>query len=94
VDAITRRVMEHYDAGADHVCIQVFDVDPHGLPMRQWRELANAFYVGRLLSECAPPLRRPTPVDSRRLDPQQALQVSALRASLSLPSDVAAILMP
>ncbi len=43
VDAITRRVMEHYDAGADHVCIQVFDVDPHGLPMRQWRELANAF---------------------------------------------------
>jgi hypothetical protein len=28
--------------GADHLCIQVFDADPHGLPMRQWKELATA----------------------------------------------------
>jgi hypothetical protein len=28
--------------GADHLCIQVFDADPHGVPMRQWKELATA----------------------------------------------------
>jgi probable F420-dependent oxidoreductase len=39
VDAIKRRVMEHLDAGASHVAIQVFDADPHGLPMPQWRAL-------------------------------------------------------
>ncbi len=39
---VARRVQEHHDAGADHVCLQVLDADPHGLPMRQWRELANA----------------------------------------------------
>jgi hypothetical protein len=32
-------VRAHHDAGADHVCIQVLDADPHVLPMRQWREL-------------------------------------------------------
>jgi probable F420-dependent oxidoreductase len=42
VDTIKRRVMEHLDAGANHVAIQVFDVDPRGLPMRQWRALARA----------------------------------------------------
>jgi probable F420-dependent oxidoreductase len=42
VDAVTRRVMEHHDAGADHVCLQVFDAEPKGLPLRQWRELAHA----------------------------------------------------
>jgi hypothetical protein len=42
VDAIKRRVMEHLDAGANHVAIQVFDADPHGLPMQQWRALASA----------------------------------------------------
>jgi probable F420-dependent oxidoreductase len=42
VAQVARRVQEHHDAGADHVCIQVFDADPHGLPVRQWRELATA----------------------------------------------------
>jgi len=34
------RVKGHLDAGADHVCIQVFDVEPHGMPPRRWRTLA------------------------------------------------------
>jgi probable F420-dependent oxidoreductase len=41
LDAIRARVNDHLAAGADHVCIQVFDSDPHGLPLRQWREIAN-----------------------------------------------------
>ncbi|MFE7531548.1 TIGR03620 family F420-dependent LLM class oxidoreductase [Kitasatospora sp. NPDC057542] len=41
-DAIRRRVREHLDAGADHVCIQVFTADPTALPDREWRELAPA----------------------------------------------------
>lgn len=42
VDAIVRRVSAHHDAGADHVCVQVLDPDPRGVPSRQWRELAPA----------------------------------------------------
>lgn len=42
VAQVARRVQDHHDAGADHVCIQVFDADPHGLPIRQWKELAIA----------------------------------------------------
>ena len=42
LDAIVRRVKEHQDAGADHVCLQVLDVDPRTAPVRQWRELAKA----------------------------------------------------
>jgi probable F420-dependent oxidoreductase len=42
VDAIARRVKAHHDAGADHVCLQVFDPDLTALPLRQWRELASA----------------------------------------------------
>ncbi|GAA2782898.1 TIGR03620 family F420-dependent LLM class oxidoreductase [Saccharopolyspora taberi] len=39
VDVIARRVREHLDAGADHVCVQV--LTPRGeLPLPQWRELA------------------------------------------------------
>jgi probable F420-dependent oxidoreductase len=44
--AITRRVQAHFDAGADHVCIQV--VTPRGfqsLPLEQWRALAPALAV-------------------------------------------------
>jgi probable F420-dependent oxidoreductase len=41
-EAVARRVKEHLDAGADHVCIQVFDAEPHGLPLGQWRQLAMA----------------------------------------------------
>jgi probable F420-dependent oxidoreductase len=39
-DAIARRVAEHHQAGADHVCVQVLQAEP-GLPWRQWRELAG-----------------------------------------------------
>jgi probable F420-dependent oxidoreductase len=42
VEAVSKRVKDHLDAGADHVCIQVFDAEPNGLPLRQWRPLAMA----------------------------------------------------
>lgn len=44
--AITRRVREHLDAGASHVCVQVLDPDPRALPMPQWRRLAPALLQG------------------------------------------------
>lgn len=40
--AIARRVQEHRDAGADHVCIQVLTEDRMALPRDQWRRLAPA----------------------------------------------------
>jgi hypothetical protein len=39
VEAASKRVKDHLDAEADHVCIQVFDAEPHDLPLRQWRTL-------------------------------------------------------
>jgi len=42
LEAVSARVKDHLDAGADHVCIQVFDAKPYGLPLRQWRALAMA----------------------------------------------------
>ena len=41
-EAITERVRAHLDAGADHVCVQLLDPDPNGLPMAGWRALAPA----------------------------------------------------
>jgi len=41
LDAISRRIGEHHDAGANHVCIQVL-TPPGDLPLAQWRELATA----------------------------------------------------
>jgi probable F420-dependent oxidoreductase len=38
---VSRRVHEHLDAGADHVCIQLLTDDP-GVPVAGWRELAAA----------------------------------------------------
>jgi hypothetical protein len=35
-------VKDHLDAGADHVCIQVFGAEAHDLPIGQWRNLAAA----------------------------------------------------
>lgn len=40
--AIARRITEHRDAGADHVCIQVLGSDLNELPREQWRRLAPA----------------------------------------------------
>ena len=42
VEAVVKRVRAHHDAGADHVGVQVLDLDPRALPLRQWRELAPA----------------------------------------------------
>jgi probable F420-dependent oxidoreductase len=42
VGAVSERVKDHLDAGADHVCVQVFDAEPHGMPLGQWRKLAVA----------------------------------------------------
>jgi len=38
-DTIARRIREHHDGGADHVCVQVLAL-PGELPLTQWRELA------------------------------------------------------
>jgi probable F420-dependent oxidoreductase len=42
LDALRKRVKEHHDAGADHVCIQVLTADEKSSPMREWKELASA----------------------------------------------------
>ena len=42
-EAIAERIEEHFDAGADHVCIQVLRGDgATGLPRDEWRELSGA----------------------------------------------------
>jgi probable F420-dependent oxidoreductase len=41
-DAILRRVNEHKQAGADHVCVQALAADPREFPREQWRRLAAA----------------------------------------------------
>jgi probable F420-dependent oxidoreductase len=41
-DAARARVQEHFDAGADHVCIQVLTDDPASLPLEEWRAVAPA----------------------------------------------------
>jgi probable F420-dependent oxidoreductase len=40
--AIARRVQEHIDAGADHVCVQVLTSDRLTPPRSEWRRLAPA----------------------------------------------------
>jgi hypothetical protein len=32
VEAVRKRVKDHLDAGADHVCLQVFDAEPMACP--------------------------------------------------------------
>ncbi len=39
---IARRVQDHRDAGADHVCVQVLTANPAAFPIEQWRALAPA----------------------------------------------------
>jgi probable F420-dependent oxidoreductase len=41
VDAIAQRVRDHFDAGADHVCVQVLTGE-QALPASQWKQLAPA----------------------------------------------------
>jgi probable F420-dependent oxidoreductase len=40
--AIVRRVREHLDAGADHVCVQVRSMDPADLCLEAYSELRDA----------------------------------------------------
>ncbi len=44
LDSIKARVDDHFDAGADHVCVQVLTVDPTGLPLEGWRALAPTLF--------------------------------------------------
>jgi probable F420-dependent oxidoreductase len=46
-EQVMGRVRAHLDAGADHVCLQVLDPDPNGLPMVGWRALAPMALLGR-----------------------------------------------
>jgi probable F420-dependent oxidoreductase len=42
VDAVAQKVRAHFDAGADHVCIQVVSADAESFPIAEYRELAPA----------------------------------------------------
>jgi probable F420-dependent oxidoreductase len=42
VGTVMARVQEHFDAGADHVCIQALDAQSRGVPVHTWRELGPA----------------------------------------------------
>jgi probable F420-dependent oxidoreductase len=41
VDAVARRIAEHRQAGADHVCVQVLSSEFRGLPLQEWQALIN-----------------------------------------------------
>jgi probable F420-dependent oxidoreductase len=41
LDTIAARLQAHFDAGADHVCIQALTGDRAGIPMDAWRQLAG-----------------------------------------------------
>lgn len=41
-ETVARRVREHLDAGADHVCIQVVTGEAGSAPLDEWRSLAQA----------------------------------------------------
>jgi probable F420-dependent oxidoreductase len=42
VETIVARVQDHFDAGADHVCLNVLHAERRGVPVETWRELAPA----------------------------------------------------
>ena len=44
-EAVVRRVEDHLEAGADHVCIQVLTEDRKALPRAEWQALAEALLV-------------------------------------------------
>ncbi|TQM35141.1 TIGR03620 family F420-dependent LLM class oxidoreductase [Pseudonocardia cypriaca] len=54
VESIQKRVQEHLDAGADHVCVQALTADPAALPLPEWRELAPALLSGSRATSPAP----------------------------------------
>jgi 2-methylisocitrate lyase-like PEP mutase family enzyme len=48
LDAIAERVGAHFDAGADHVCLQVLTSEPATAPIAEWHELAPLNGIGPL----------------------------------------------
>ena len=40
LEAVTARVRDHLEAGADHVCVQVLSANPRALPIAEWEALA------------------------------------------------------
>ena len=42
-DAVSARVQAHWDAGADHVCLQLLRREGEIIPSEQWRRLAAVF---------------------------------------------------
>ncbi len=42
MEAIRGRIQAHQHAGADHVCLQVLTADARALPLKEWREFADA----------------------------------------------------
>jgi probable F420-dependent oxidoreductase len=46
LDTAVAKVREHYEAGADHVCIQVISASPGSFPLDEYRRLAPALLAG------------------------------------------------
>jgi probable F420-dependent oxidoreductase len=42
VERVMARVRDHFDAGADHVCIQALDAQSRGVPLQSWQALGPA----------------------------------------------------
>ncbi len=42
VQSLADRVQDHFDAGADHVCVQALTAERRGVPLTAWREAAPA----------------------------------------------------
>jgi probable F420-dependent oxidoreductase len=41
VDQVSSRIRAHFEAGADHVCVQVIREDQTALPLEEWKALAD-----------------------------------------------------
>jgi probable F420-dependent oxidoreductase len=52
VDSVADRVRAHFDAGADHVCVQALTDERRAVPLTQWREVAPA--LRDIVSHAAP----------------------------------------
>jgi 2-methylisocitrate lyase-like PEP mutase family enzyme len=42
MDDVLSKLQAHFEAGADHVCIQVLGSEPGASPIQAWRILAKA----------------------------------------------------
>lgn len=50
IEAIRSHVSEHFEAGADHVAVQVLTEQPGALPRAQWRALAEGLRLAESLA--------------------------------------------